>query len=741
MGENMKRDKETVKGQIDRVTFHNPDNGYTVARLESENSGDIITVVGNMPSPEPGQVISFTGKWVIHSRYGEQFEFSEYSYEVPATKESIRKYLGSGLIPGIGPVMADRIVSEFGEEALDIIDEDPDKLLQVEGIGKKRLQQIKDSWQDQKEIREIMMFLLSKGISPTYAARIYENYGHDAVRKVKENPYRLARDIWGIGFKKVDSIARNIGIDHNDEARIGAGIRYVLNQAMDSGHVFLPGSELVDEAQNFLEVSAERVKEIIDKMRVSEEIIVEKAGSNDSFTAIYLPSFYYSETGVAESMLQMKNFPAPRFSPDLDDLIAEAEKKLSLTLSNEQHRAVKKAVKDRVLIITGGPGTGKTTIIKAMLEVFSQLGLRVRLAAPTGRAAKKMEQSSGQEALTIHRLLEFNFHEGGFQRDSSNQLEGDVFIIDEASMLDTVLMHNLLKAVPQEAGLVLVGDVNQLPPVGAGYVFRDLLDSGELPVARLTKIFRQARESLIVVNSHRINNGQMPVMGSQNNENDLKDFYFIEEDRKEKVRNLILKVVGERIPGRFQLDPISDVQVLSPMHRGELGVEALNTDLKDLLNSEDKVGEAQKEGRDRIQWRGSEFKVNDKVMQVKNNYELEVFNGDIGRVVSLNRENNQVMVKYSGRRVIYSESDLDELQLAYAITVHKSQGSEYPAVVLPVSTQHYIMLQRKLIYTALTRARDLAVMIGSKKALGIAVNNNRDEERYSLLAERLQKKI
>lgn len=730
----MSLEKDNLQGQIERITYHNPQNGYTVAQLKPDNDRGTVSIVGNLPSPEPGQVISLEGEWVIDSRYGEQFEFDSYSYDIPVSKEGIEKYLGSGLIPGIGPVMAGRIVEKFGGEALDIIDENPERLKEVEGIGEKRFKEIKNSWQEQKKVREIMVFLLSHGISPNYAAKIFEEYGQESIKVVKDNPYKLARDIWGIGFKRVDDIARNLGIEHDDKARIEAGLRYILHEAVEEGHVYLPRENLLDKAEEVLEINCDKAEDVLVDMGKEEELIVETVeffSSDSAETAVYLPAFYHAETGIADKLSEMIAYPSPQLPSRISHLISSAEESLDIKLSEEQRTAVAKSVKDRLLIVTGGPGTGKTTIIKVMLELYDKLGFDVGLAAPTGRAAKRMEEAAGRDAETIHRLLDYNYHEGGFMKNRENQLKKDIIIIDEASMLDTMLMFNLVKAIPPEAGLILVGDVNQLPPVGAGYVLKDLLDSEILPVAKLTEIYRQAEESSIIVNSHRINAGKMPVLNS-GTASELSDFYFIDQDNKENVLRLIIKIVTERIPRRFNLDPIDDVQVLSPMRRGMIGVENLNRELKQVLNSDNK-GQI-------LQWGDREFSEGDKVMQIKNNYDLEVFNGDIGKIRKINRQDGRMAVNFSGREVIYEGKDLEQLRLAYATTVHKSQGSEYPAIVMPVSTQHYIMLQRKLIYTALTRAERLAVLIGSKKALGIAVNNNEDEQRYSLLKQRIKQK-
>ncbi len=720
-----------ITGQIETITYTNPDNDYTVARINVDDEEDMVTAVGYLPSAEVGQVVTLKGKWVIHPKYGHQFEFNSYSYDVPTSKEGIQKYLSSGLVEGIGPVMSERIVDEFGKNALDVIDENPDRLLEVEGIGKKRYQEIKSSWEEQKEIRDIMVFLLSCGISPTYAARIFEKYGQEAVKKVERNPYRLARDIRGIGFKRVDEIAKNMGIEGDNPERIKAGISHVLDEAIDEGHVFLPKEEVEERAFQALQVEKNKVENVLNRMFKNDELEIETL-SEKNLQAVYLPALYRAEKGIADKLSRLLHFPSQDISSSFSDMLKAVEKNSNIIISDEQRRAIKKSMREKVNVITGGPGTGKTTILKVMIAIFSRAGFKVRLAAPTGRAAKKMENSTGHPAETIHRLLDFNHHQGGFQKDEDDQIEGDIIIIDEASMLDSHLMYNLMNAVPEKSSLILVGDVNQLPPVGPGYVLRDILDSDVIPKSRLTKIYRQADESLIVLNSHRINSGYMPVMDSADDGSNLRDFYFVQEKEKNRILNMMLKIVTERIPGRFGFDPIDEVQVLSPMRRGVLGVDNLNEKLKEILNSgQDNDGKDLKSGN-------NVFHKGDKVMQIKNNYELEVFNGDIGRIHFVDRENRKLQVDYSGRKVTYSDKQLQELTLAYAITVHKSQGSEYPAMVMPVSTQHYVMLQRKLIYTALTRAENLAVMVGSKKALGMAVNNNKDEKRFSYLDGRLK---
>ncbi len=730
----MDSEKERITGQIDRITYTNEENGFTVARLKLLEEERRVTVVGNLPAPDPGQVVELDGYWTTHSKYGRQFKITDFRYSAPTSEEGVKRYLGSGLIPGIGPVMAERIVNKFGREALEIIDDNPEKLKEVEGIGRKRLQQIQESWQEQSEIREIMVFLLSNNISPAYAARIYQEYGRDAVDIVQNKPYRLASDVWGIGFQTVDKIARDMGIEKDSPQRLKAGLIYIMEQTAGEGHVYYPYEALLERTARVLEVEREQLVEAFGELEVQDSLIIEDLNFDYSnFTennkAVYLKAFYVAETGINWKIQQLLASARQQYMIDIPARIREVDKQLTFSLAGKQRQAVELALKENLLVITGGPGTGKTTIIEAIISTYRELNQKILLAAPTGRAAKRMTEATGKEAKTVHRLLEFSYQEGGFQRNGDNQLAGDVIIIDEASMLDTVLMYHLLKAVPESANLILVGDVNQLPPVGAGYVLRDIIRSGRVPVIELTEIFRQAQESSIVINSHRINNGQMPALQNKTSSS-LDDFYFVEEKEPAKVLQLIIKIVRERVPARFDFDPVEDVQVLSPMRRGELGTENLNCQLQDILNPA-----LEAEG---LSYGGVTYRVNDKVMQVKNNYDLDVFNGDIGRIVAVDKEGSRLTIDYDGRLVNYERTNLEELELAYAITVHKSQGSEYPVIVFPMVTQHYIMLQRNLLYTALTRGRQLAVIIGSKKALAMAVNNDKVEERYSLLEERLR---
>jgi exodeoxyribonuclease V alpha subunit len=638
----------------------------------------------------------------------------------------IEKYLGSGLIKGIGPVMAKRIVKKFERETLDIIEQEIEKLTEVDGIGSKRIEMIKKAWADQKEIRQVMLFLQSRGVSSAYATKIFKTYGNEAIEIVQENPYRLATDIFGIGFLTADRIAEKLGFAKDSELRAEAGILYVLNQLADDGHVYYPLQPLMKECQEVLEVDPEILSKALTSLNANQNIVIEDVGAKISDDqAVYLAKFHLSETNIAARLKALINAPKSIRAIDPDKALQWVQKQLDITLAPKQVEAVKRAVTDKVLVITGGPGTGKTTIIKAILNIFSQCGIKIMLAAPTGRAAKRMSEATGQPAKTIHRLLEYSIQKGGFQKNDQTPLKCDLLIIDEASMIDTILMHHLLKAIPPKATFILVGDVNQLPSVGAGNVLHDIIASGSVPVMELNEIFRQARESLIIVNAHKINQGQMP--GFKPSVHKLADFYFIEQEEPEKVLGIILELVKERIPKRFGFDPIDDIQVLTPMHKGMVGAGNLNLELQNALNP----------GLDSLSRGGKNFRINDKVMQVQNDYEKEVFNGDLGRIVRINLEAQEVTIHFDGKKVPYDYPDLDEVVLAYAISIHKSQGSEYPAVVIPILTQHYVLLQRNLIYTAVTRGKKLVVMVGSQRALAIGIGNDKTRKRFTHLRDRL----
>jgi exodeoxyribonuclease V alpha subunit len=731
-----------IEGQIERITYYNEENNYTVAQMKVHGRNDLLTIVGNLFSVNPGEVLKLHGQWHIHPRYGQQFKVLSYESVVPATAKGIERYLGSGLIKGIGPVMSKRLVSKFGADTLNIIETDIQRLREVEGIGNHRIEMIQRAWEGQKEIREVMIFLQGFGVSPTYAAKIYKQYGKDSVKVVKENPYRLAQDIFGIGFITADKIAENIGIPKDSRIRAEAGILYVLHQLSEDGHVYYPYEPLIEECRKILSEStpAEKMErdvivEAFGKIASEKKIIVEDLNQvgidsyreevRENNKAVYLAKFYISEVSIADNLKTLLNFPKKLRSFDRDKAIEWVQRELKIDLAERQIEAVKESIEKKALIITGGPGTGKTTIINAIIKIYRRLGQRVLLAAPTGRAAKRMSEATGYEAKTLHRLLEYSPKEGRFKRDDDNPLEADLIVIDETSMVDTILMHHFLKAVPEEATLILVGDVDQLPSVGPGNVLKDIIDSGSIPTVRLDEIFRQSKESLIIVNAHRVNNGKMPVFNQSKGH--PQDFYFFEIEEPEKVLEKVIQLCKDKIPARFGYNPVNDIQVLTPMHKGVIGASNLNTELQKQLNP----------SKDEFTKGGKVFKVGDKVMQIRNNYDKDVYNGDIGRITSIDHELQEVTVDYDGRAVSYEYPELDEIVLAYAISVHKSQGSEYPVIVMPVLTQHYILLQRNLLYTGITRGKKMVVLVGTKKAIAIAIRNNKPQKRYTLLKDRL----
>jgi exodeoxyribonuclease V alpha subunit len=717
-----------LKGQIETITYRNEENGYTIAKVKVDGRRDLVTVVGSLLSPNPGEVLKLEGQWDYHPKFGEQFKITSYESVVPATAKGMEKYLGSGLIKGIGPVMAKRLVAKFGLETFDIIETDNKRLREVEGIGDRRIEMISKAWDDQKEIRGVMVFLQDKGVSPAYAARIYKQYGRKSVEVVRVNPYRLATDIFGIGFMTADRIAEKLGIPHDSQVRAEAGILHVLHQLSDEGHVYYPYELLIEECRKILGVDRGILIKAFGKIAADRKIVIEDLTRDEvkeNNKAVYLARLYASETGVAEKLKKLMKIPKQLRAFDRDKAIEWVQNELKITLAENQRTAIKEAVDKKIMVVTGGPGTGKTTIINSIIRIYGRLGQRVLLAAPTGRAAKRMTEATAYQARTIHRLLEFSPKAGGFRRDENNPLDADLIVIDETSMVDTVLMHNLLKSVPDRATLILVGDVDQLPSVGPGNVLRDIIDSGIIPTVKLTDIFRQAKESLIVINAHRVNNGQMPIF--RHLADHPRDFYYFEIEEPEKVLEKIIELCREKIPKKFGYDPFNDIQVLTPMHRGVVGAANLNAELQKHLNpSEDELVRGEKI-----------LRVGDKVMQIRNNYDKEVFNGDIGRIAGINREDQEVIVDYDGRVVSYEYAELDEIVMAYAVSVHKSQGSEYQAVVMPVLTQHYMLLQRNLLYTGITRGKKLVVIVGTRKAIGIAVNNDKQQRRYTLLRERL----
>lgn len=715
-----------LQGQIERITYQNETDGFTVAQLKVKGRPQPVTIVGHLVQPKPGEQVRLVGEWQQHPKYGEQFRFSSCQTLVPATAAGMEKYLASGFIKGIGPVMARRIVSRFGDETFEIIERAPERLAEVAGIGPKRLEVICQAWQEQKQIRELMLFLQNHEISTTYAPRIFKHYGSRAIEVIKNNPYQLASDIYGIGFLTADRMAARLGIAPEAPERLEAGIIYTLQQLSNDGHVCYPREELLTRAQELLEVPVALLEAALQRLAWRQELLLTPnldpaATSGSEPEMVYLAGFYLAESRAAERLRSL--LAGQRRLPlvDPDRALAWVQEVLQLQLAAQQAQAIRLSLQHPVLLITGGPGTGKTTIVKAILRIWSKLGLGVLLAAPTGRAAKRLAEVTGHEAKTIHRLLGYSPQKGGFQVNERRALDCDLLIVDEASMIDILLFYHLLKGVSPGTALILVGDAHQLPSVGPGQVFHDLIASGVVPVVELTEIFRQARESLIIVNAHRINQGLLPRWQAEPGH--LADFYFLEEDDPEEVQRLILELVTVRIPRRFGFDPLEDIQVLTPMHRGPVGVVQLNQHLQQVLNP----------GQPGVERHGQRFQVGDKVMQLRNNYDKEVFNGDIGRITRIDPEMQELEVNFDGRLVLYDFSDLDELTLAYAISVHKSQGSEYPAVVLPLVTQHFLLLQRNLIYTAVTRGKKLVVLVGSKKALAIGVKNDKPRHRHTQL--------
>jgi exodeoxyribonuclease V alpha subunit len=720
----------SLEGVLERITYVSEESGWSVVRLQVPGKQDLVTAVGNLLGVQPGESLRLTGRWAHDRKYGEQFRVESYLTVQPATLVGLEKYLGSGMVRGMGKVMASRLVKRFGMETLDVIEHQPWRLTHVKGIGPKRKERILAAWSEHKAIKEVMLFLQTNGVSPSYAAKICRRYGQRAIAVVKDNPYQLAEEIFGIGFKTADQIASNLGIAPDSPDRARAGVLHVLGQLAEEGHVYCPRESLVEQSAAILEIDRSIVQQAIDELAADDtgdpKLVV------DQDQAVYLVSLHASETGAAARLRAILESPLNgEVEIDLARAIARFEQRQGIELAEQQQQAIREAVASKVLVITGGPGTGKTTIVNGILRILERKGRSVLLCAPTGRAAKRLSETSGHEAKTIHRLLEFNPQSRRFERNAENPLEADLVVVDEMSMVDIVLFYNLLKAVPDGCQLVLVGDVDQLPSVGPGSVLRDLIRSTVVTVVTLTEIFRQAQQSLIVVNAHQINSGELPLglPGTTEPElpKDQRDFFFIEREEPEAVLATIKELVKNRIPRRFSVDPLLEVQVLTPMHRGLLGSRNLNAELQQLLNPK---------GQSIV--RGSRlFRVGDKVMQIRNNYDLDVFNGDLGQVTRIDEVERQLSVRVEGREVSYDMADLDELVLGYACSVHKSQGSEYPVVVMPLHTQHYVMLQRNLLYTGLTRGKRLVVVVGSRRALSLAVNNSQVRARHTDLAARL----
>lgn len=742
-----------IRCVVERITYQNPENGYSVLKCAVKNYNELVTVVGNLLDATVGSVLLIDGNWKVDAKYGRQFLAERWEETMPATVFGIEKYLGSGLIKGVGPKFAKRIVQQFGTDTLEIIETDVQRLLEVPGIGRKKVDKIAESWERQKEIKNVMLFLQDHGVSTAFAAKIYRQYGNESISKVKENPFRLADDIWGIGFKTADSIAMKLGIGKEAFIRLRSGIMYTLSELADEGHVYAERDQLIKKAAELLEADENCIIMTMDQMFQDEELIREKimvpqfaegemapedAAKEIEKECIYLPPFYFAEVGVANKLKKLAAEPATdrlwvslmkarekTGNLDLSVDVEKIQKTVNMEYDDVQIEAIRRAATAKVLVLTGGPGTGKTTTTQGIIAAYRTFGLKILLAAPTGRAAKRMTEATGLEAKTIHRLLEFKPPEG-YQKNEETPLEGDVLIVDECSMIDIVLMNALMKAIPAHMRLILVGDIDQLPSVGAGNVLRDVIDSDVFPVVRLTRIFRQAQTSRIIMNAHKINSGQMPDTSNGKN----TDFFFINQEDPEEAVKKIVELVQKNLP-RYYKTPASQIQVLTPMQRGVVGATNLNMALQEALNP-------QGEGLRRS---GFVYKPNDKVMQIKNNYDKEVFNGDIGIIESVNLQDRTLLVNFDNRSIEYDATELDELVHAYATTIHKAQGSEYPIVVIPMLMNHFVMLQRNLVYTGITRAKKILVMVGTKKALAYAVRNVTVTKRNTLLKERLAGQI
>ncbi len=736
-------DQAQISGSVERITYHNEENGYTVLRLRPEDKTmlpfaygeQLITVVGNLPDLNPGEWLRLRGQWSKHPRHGRQFQAEHCEQSLPASAEGVRRYLGSGMIRGVGKVMAERIVERFGADTLEIIDNDPKRLHEVPGIGRKRIDGIITAWAEQRDIKDVMLFLHAHKVPTHLAVKIYKQYGDQSLAVVQNTPYRLVRDVYGIGFKTADQIARSLGLAADDPARIEAGIAYTLTRMAEQGHVFVPETELEPEAAEILGLDKAKVTAVLSQLARSDFVrrdTIQYAPANTGEAlaeaqAVYLPQLYHSEVGLSREVQRVVFHPTSRLA-DLRnqpvEALARQTSSMGITLSPIQQEAIATALGHKVTVLTGGPGTGKTTTLRTLLDLLDRTGHSYALASPTGRASKRLTETTGRPARTVHRLLEFKPGEG-FLRNESNPIDADLVIIDEASMLDLQLAYSLIKSIGSDSHLLLVGDVDQLPSVGPGDVLRDLIASGVPAVVRLETIFRQAAGSLIIRNAHRINQGQMPETSK-----DATDFFMFVKEDPDETADMVVDIVSQRAPLKFGFDPLDDIQVLAPMYNGAPGVTNLNRALQAALNPPGRRKQERKTP-------GRVLRVGDKVMQTSNDYDKSVFNGDIGRVTAIEPVEQTVTVSIDGVPVVYDFAEADELMLAYAISVHKSQGSEYPCVVIPVVTQHYLMLQRNLIYTAITRAKKVVILVGTRKALAIAVNNDRVAKRYTALDWRL----
>ena len=712
--------EETLSGFVEAIVFTQPENGFTVARLREAKKKEIVVIVGHFPSLHPGETVSCKGSWKVHSSYGRQFEVVDCHVDMPSDLVGIQKYLESGLVRGIGAVFAQKIVDRFGLDTLRVIEEEPKSLLEIPGIGLRKMQRLVECWKEQREIRKVMIFLRAHGVSPGFAQKIFKAYGNQSIEKVKQNPYQLAKDIFGIGFKTADAVAQKLGLPLHSAQRISAGIQFTLWELTTEGHTCYPRKELVPLTKAMLEVEEALIeRELTELVRNKELFEAELNGE----PTIWLKPFAAYEEGIASDVERLLRGIQVLRGIDLEKAVDWVQRLLRFRLAIQQEEALKRALTDKVHIITGGPGTGKSTITNSLLAISSRLTDKILLAAPTGRAAKRLSEITHRKAFTLHALLEWNPVGGGFKRGRENLLSCDLLVIDEASMIDTQLMFCLLRAVPSGARVILVGDIDQLPSVGAGTVLRDLIESGSIGVTRLTEIFRQAKGSKIITNAHRINHGEFPDLSS----GPQSDFHFLDEEDPEEIRKIILRLVSKEIPERHQFHPIEEIQVLSPMKRGVIGIEMLNESLQETLNPSDRP----------FFRAGRKFHLGDKVMQLRNNYNKKVMNGDLGRIEEINLSEEVMIVSFEEKSVIYEFSELDELILAYATSVHKYQGSECPCIVMPIHTTHFKLLQRNLLYTAVTRGKKQVYLIGSKKAVGIALHNDQVLKRYTGLVKQL----
>jgi exodeoxyribonuclease V alpha subunit len=716
---------ESLSGLIERVVFFNEENGFAVLKVTVKGYREPITVVGPLPAVSAGEWLTAEGRWVHDKQFGPQFRADLLRSSAPSTREGIEKYLGGGMVKGIGPTYAKKLVAKFGEKIFEIIDHESGRLQEVEGIGPKRRRRIKEAWAEQKIVRDIMVFLHSHGVGSSRAVRIYKTYGENAIEVVRANPYALARDIVGIGFSTADQIARNVGIAPTSIVRACAGIEHTLLEATHEGHCALPLETLHEQAAKLLTVDAPIIAAALERSLAAGELVLENIAGQE---LIFHPALKRAEEGIARRIAELCHAPANYPPIDLEKALAWCQKKTGLALATTQREALKLALTRRLLIITGGPGVGKTTLLDAILRILRAKEVRCQLCAPTGRAAKRLSETTGLEARTIHRLLEPQSGAGAFFRNEHNPLDGDLVVVDEMSMVDAPLMHSLLRALPAAGNLLLVGDVDQLPSVGPGLVLRDLIDSGLVPVARLSEVFRQAADSHIITNAHRVNQGLLPEFPKPGAES---DFYFLERDEPDRIAETLVDLVKRRLPGKYKLDSIRDIQVLSPMNRGSLGTRELNLRLQAELNPP-------RPDEPSVEKFGSSFRLRDKIIQTENDYDKLVFNGDIGQVSKIDPIEGEMTIQFDSREVVYDFGELDEVALAYAITIHKSQGSEFPAVVIPLASQHFMLLQRNLVYTGMTRGRRLVVLVGQRKALAMAVRNQRTQQRFSALQARLR---